>query len=408
MKYRISKPNKELKGVVELEGSKSITNRTLIIKALCNQYFDIHRFSGSEDSLTLVELINSSDKILRAKDGGTTFRFLLAFLAIHEGDVILTGSEQLIDRPIAPLVDAIADLGGEIEYLGKPGFPPVLVRGKLLQGNKVEVDVSMSSQFVSALLLIAPVLRNGMIIRLKGKMVSSPYIQMTLNVMKHFGIHYEWTQNIITVTHQEYSARDYTIEGDWSAASYYYAMAALADEVDLKIMNLNRISVQGDAVIARMMENFGIMTTYIDNGIRLTKSENRTRNFDYDFTNCPDLAQTMLGICAGRQIPGVIRGISTLQYKETDRMKAMAKELTKAGMELENQGEEWKLSPAIVNRGEVPEFDTHGDHRVAMSLAPLAMMHDSIIINKPSVVRKSYPGFWDDIQKLGFQLEELS
>ena len=409
MKYKVTKADKSLTGTVELEGSKSITNRVLIVKALCNEYFDLQRFSQSEDSLTLIELLNSSEKILYAKDGGTTFRFLLPFLAIHEGEVILTGSERLIDRPTGPLVEALNSLGAKIQYLGKPGFPPVLINGTTLKGNKVDIDVSMSSQFLSGLLLIAPYLQNGLIIRLKGRVVSAPYIQLTLDIMKFFGITYDWTQNLITISHQEYSARDYRVEGDWSAASYYYQMAALSDEVDLKIMNLNRISSQGDSVISKIMDAFGVKTTYIENGIHLTKTDRKPHTFDYDFTACPDLAQTIIATCAALEIPSTYTGISTLQYKETNRMSAMANELAKIDITLSPKEEVWKLSPEKNKTGKKsPVFDTYNDHRMALSLAPLAIVNKSVIIEDPFVVRKSYPTFWNNIQKLGFKVEEIS
>ncbi len=406
MKYCIRKKDRILKGEVKLEGSKSITNRVIIIKALCSDNFDIKNYSTSEDSVTLFNLINSEEKVLNAKDGGTTFRFMLAFLAVHEGEVILTGSDRLIDRPIGPLVDALNMLGADIHYLGKRGYPPVLIKGRMLKGNRVDVESGTSSQFVSALLMIAPILRNGLIVRVKGDVVSKPYIEMTLSVMKHFGIRYDWSQSVISLPRQPYTAREYHVESDWSAASYYYEMAALADEVDLKLTGLNRISSQGDAVIARIMEQFGVVTNYVENGIQLTKKSGiRPRYFEYDFRNCPDIAPTLLATCAGLGISARISGVAHLKVKESDRILSMQNELGKLGFGMKKEDSRWLLSPpsGLSANGEIV-FKTYNDHRMAMCLSPLAMLRDEVMIEDPAVVRKSYPNFWDDLKKIGFEV----
>ncbi len=407
MKYRVSKKDKILKGEIRLQGSKSITNRVLIIKALTHGFFDLKNFSSSEDSLKLLELINSQEKVLHAGDGGTTIRFMLAFLAIHEGEVILTGSERLIERPIGPLVDALNSLGAEIQYLAKKNYPPVLINGKMLKGNRVDIDTTMSSQFVSALLLVAPVLRNGLILRMKGDMVSKPYIEMTLNIMKHFGIRFDWSQNMISIPRQDYSPRDFTVEADWSAASYYYQMAALADEVDLKLCGLNRVSLQGDAVIAKIMEQFGVSSSFSDNSVVLTKRPGISpRTFDYDFQNYPDIAPTLLATCAGLNIPAKLSGISHLKIKESNRISALQNELHKAGAVFQKDDTRWFLQPQHAEVEVVPVFETYRDHRMAMCLAPLALTLGEVVINEPSVVKKSYSNYWDDLSKLGFVIEE--
>jgi len=409
MKYLVTKENKVLKGVVKLEGSKSITNRVIIIKALCPEFFEMNNFSLSEDAETMVELINSSEPVLNCKDGGTTLRFLTAFLAIHEGEVVLTGSARLQQRPIGPLVDALNFLGANIEYMGEVGYPPLRIKGKRLTGNRIDIDGSVSSQFISALLLIAPVLKDGLVVRLKGEISSRPYIQMTLNIMKHFGINYEWTQSVISVPHQEYLARKYNVEGDWSAASYYYSMAAMADEVDLKLMGLNKLSYQGDAVIQNIMTQFGVVTTFIEGGIHLTKNSNVSlpKSLDYDFIDCPDLAQTILATCAGLGIPLKLRGVDSLQIKETDRIAAMQTELGKLGLPLVPLASTWNLGVTL-NEPDTSNivFDTHNDHRMAMALTPLVLKYGHLSINDPQVVAKSYPMFWEDIKTLGFKIEK--
>lgn len=407
MKFRVSKNDKVLKGAIQLPGSKSITARAFIIKALCQEDFNISNYSQSEDSLTLFNLINSSEPILDCKDGGTTLRFLTAFLAIHEGDVVLTGSERMKQRPIGPLVDALRQLGAVIEYQEKEGYPPLLVRGRMLQGNKIEIDASMSSQFVSALLLIAPMLPQGLIVKMSSDIASKSYIELTLQVMRHFGIQHDWTQTVISIPPQRYEARDYKVESDWSAASYYYAMAALSDEVDLKLYGLNKLSFQGDNNIARVMEKFGVHTHYIDGGVRLTKNENSIKNLEYDFKNCPDIAQTVLFTCAALNIPAQVLGLTNLKIKETDRVNALKTELSRLGVTLKEIGFTWHLSVNLnLNLLHDLDFETYNDHRMAMAATPLAITHKSVTINKPEVVRKSYPQFWEDIQQLGFSVEE--
>lgn len=409
MKYRVRKKEKTLKGEIKLEGSKSITNRVLIIKALCHEDFDVKNYSKSEDSVTLLELINAQDqKVLNAKDGGATIRFMLAFLAIHEGEVILTGSEQLIERPIGPLVDALTSMGADIQYLGKKNYPPVLIHGKMLKPTRVDIESDMSSQFVSALLLISPILRNGLILKIKGEMVSKPYIEMTLSVMKHFGISYDWSQNMISIPRQSYSGKNFNVESDWSSASYYYEMAAFADEVDLKITGLNRVSTQGDSVIAKMMDQFGVTTTFVENGVHLTKRNVKPRIFEYDFTGCPDIAPTMLTTCAGLHIPARITGIEHLKIKESNRIGSMQQELVKLGAAFQRHDNTWILSPATSQSSQTNVFQTHNDHRMAMCFASLAMTGQEVIIEDPSVVRKSYPTFWNDLKKVGFEIEEVN
>jgi len=408
MKYRVRKTDKNLIGEIRLSGSKSLTNRVLIIKALCKGDFKLKNYSTSDDSNTLYSLINSKEKVLNAKDGGTTFRFLAAYLSIHEGELILTGSDRLIDRPIGPLIEALVSIGADIQYLGKTNYPPILITGKNLKGNKVSISSDMSSQFISALLLIAPRLKKGLIIKLMGDVVSRPYIAMTLSVMKHFGISYEWSQNIISIPHQDYTSRDFKVEADWSAASYYYEMAAFSDNVDLKLFGLHKLSAQGDCIIADIMKTFGVSTTFIDGGIHLTKNSKQNESFNYDFTDCPDLAQTLLATCAGLNVPAEITGITNLQVKETNRIKAMQNELKKLDVSFTKDSDNWKLNPASEKpKGNDIVFDTYKDHRMAMCLTSLAIPFGEVIIDDPLTVTKSYPEFWDDIKKIGFEVETL-
>lgn len=408
MKFKVSKSDKKLIGEIDLEGSKSISNRVLIIRSLCEKAFQIKHISESDDTLGLYELMKSKDIVLNAGDGGTTLRFLLALLATHKGQSILTGSESLLKRPIGPLVEALNELGADVQYLGFKGFPPLLIQGKKFDSNRVEIDAGVSSQFISALLLVAPVLPKGLVIKLKGEVVSSPYINLTLEIMRYFGIRCDWSQNLISIPHQDYSPRDIHIESDWTAASYYYQMAAFAEEVDLHLLGLHKHSSQGDSEIYKIMESFGVESTFSDKGVRLTKGKNSQSFFRYDFNNCPDLAQTMLATCAGMNIPAQITGVSTLMIKETDRMRAMQKELDGLGFYLNEHDGKWNLGTSAEKELSPDHFvHTYNDHRMAMSLTPLCMRYGTITVDDPFVVTKSYPGFWEDLVSLGFKISEI-
>ncbi|MEX0812960.1 MAG: hypothetical protein WD048_12145 [Chitinophagales bacterium] len=407
MKFKVSKADKKLIGEIDLEGSKSISNRILIIRSLCQDPFTIKHISESDDTIRLYELMKSKDIVLNAGEGGTTIRFLLALLATHDGQSILTGSDSLLKRPIAPLVDALNELGADIQYLGYKGYPPLLVQGKKFESNRVEIDAGISSQFISALLLVAPVLPKGLVLKLKGNVVSSPYIRLTLEIMRYFGIRCEWSQNLISIPHQDYSARDIQVESDWSAASYYYEMAALADEVDLQLNGLYKHTGQGDAEIHKIMQGFGVVTTFNEKGVRLSKGEATQSFFRHDFKNSPDLVQTMLATCAGLNIPAQITGVDTLMIKETNRMKAMQRELDDLGFYMNEHDGKWNLGTAGIDKlSPAHFFNTYSDHRMAMSLTPLCLRYGTITVDNPYVVTKSYPGFWEDLISLGFEVVE--
>ena len=412
--YTIRKPEKKLLGEITLAGSKSISNRALIIQALCEDDFEISALANAKDTDLIQALLASNDPVRDAGAAGTTFRFMTAYLAMQDGEQILTGTERMKQRPIGVLVDALRKLGANIEYLEKEGYPPLKI-GPLsneVSVNKLSISASTSSQYISALLMIAPTLPKGLELTLEGKIVSRSYIEMTLNLMEYFGIKYDWKENVIIVPPQKYTARPYTVEADWSAASYYYGMAALADEVDLQLNGLFPKSVQGDAVLSQMMEHFGIHTTFNEGGIHLKKTtQGQVPEFKWDFIQCPDVAQTLAVVCAGVGTRGIFTGLDTLSIKETDRIKALEDELSKVGayflpaertddMLPEKKYFEVK-GKAKVNKK--PVFATYEDHRMAMAFAPLAMLGE-IIIEEPSVVEKSYPDFWQDLELLGFEI----
>ena len=415
MFYTIRKPDRRIEGTIQLTGSKSISNRALIIRALCNEHFEIDALANANDTKLMLELLDSDSDVRDAGPAGTTFRFLTAYLALQPGTQVLTGTERMKSRPIGVLVDVLRQLGAQIEYLEKEGYPPLKIGAPNQFGanNEVRISAGTSSQYISALLMIAPTLENGLRLVLEGKVVSRPYIEMTLNLMQYFGVSHEWTDNVITVEPQAYQARPFRVEADWSAASYYFAMAAFADQLDLQLDGLFEESVQGDSVLVEMMQHFGVKTTFNKNGIHLSKAEGASadKDFDWDFLRCPDLAQTLFVVCGGMGQKGHFTGLETLRIKETDRIAAMHTELAKVGVQLnKNEAKSAATGKAYYSVGghveiaETPAFDTYEDHRMAMAIAPLAMFKP-IKINEPEVVGKSYPDFWKDLERLGFVVE---
>ena len=417
---KIIKRNKELFGCINLPASKSISNRVLMICFLSKKNFKINNLSGAEDTVLLANILKSintdqNSKIptkINAENAGTAYRFLTAGLCLMPGKWLLTGSERMKHRPIGTLVEALKKLGAKIEYAGKKNYPPLLITGSKLKGGKIEIDSSESSQFVSAILMIAPLLSGGLKITLKNKTVSTPYINMTLNLMKSFGIEYQKNENIIEIAEQKYQAKEQTIEADWSAASYWYEMAALSDKVDLKIQWLKKNSLQGDSIVAKIFKKFGIKTIFSPEGIHLKKEKIPLFDFNFDFSDYPDIAQTLAVTCAGLNFNGTFAGLKSLKLKETDRIKALKNELRKIDYLFDEQSEnKWKLFPDKVRdekeKSEIKKFKTYNDHRMAMAFAPLAICKGEIIIEDPDVVIKSYPGFWNDLRSVGFEIENI-
>lgn len=415
MIVHIEKETREVSGIINLDGSKSISNRVLIIRALCQQNFPIHHLSTSDDTNTLVQLLNSKEETLNAGAAGTTFRFLTAYLAITtDKKRILTGSERMLQRPIGPLVDALQKLGCNIRYLDKEGFPPLQIDAPELGQfpAKLTIDAGMSSQFISALLLMGPVIPGGLQLELSGDVVSQPYIEMTLSLMRHFGVAASFTGNVISVPQHPYKAKEFTVEADWSAASYFYSMMALSEGGALTLKGLLPDSLQGDSAVAEMMNRLGVKTEFTEGEVVLIKSGNAPKPFfEQDFLACPDLAQTLAVACAGLGIHGLFSGLETLRIKETDRITALKNELAKVGAMVVNIPSRFsKKAPreffSIEGKARldgVPCFQTYEDHRMAMAFAPLALL-GPIEISEPNVVSKSYPDFWKDAQSLGFKL----
>jgi len=420
----LTKPDKKLQGSIRLPASKSESNRLLIMQALSEEPFYIENLSGAEDTSTLKLLLEKAaqphdpGEIFDTGPAGTTMRFLTAYFSAVPGTRVLTGTERMKKRPISILVDALRQLGAKIEYLEQEGFPPLKIEGGNLRGGEVELDGSISSQFVSALLMIAPVLHNGLVIRFKGEVTSRPYINMTMRIMEKLGVYATWhdEDNCISVSQQPYlpSTEDIItlgVEPDWSAASYWYAMAALSQEADLYIHGLPKNSLQGDSITADLFTFFGVNSTFDENGqgVRLRKAAwVPTDKFGFDFSDTPDLVQSVAVTASALQVPSLFKGVHTLKIKETDRVSALIKELAKIGATFTVPGE--NLLEVEQFGGPVADplvFDTHEDHRMAMALAPLAMKYGTIAISDPGVVKKSYPGFWEDLKSVGFEIKSV-
>ncbi len=395
-------------GIIHLPGSKSISNRALIIRALSGENFSLEGLASAKDTQTLLALLASDNHTLDAGPAGTTFRFLTAYLSFRSGSNILTGSERMKQRPIGVLVDALRELGANITYLENEGYPPLLIDSPEGENNKREIKVAadISSQYISALLMVAPTLEDGLEIKFEGKPVSLPYIRMTLRMMARFGAEYQESETGISVKPGKYKGTPFRVEADWSAVSYHYAIAAISQGAEIEIHGLYPDSTQGDSVIRTVMESFGVYTTFEEKGIRITRRPDTKlpEKFEYDFTECPDIAQTLAVICGALGVPAKMTGLKTLRIKETDRISALRIELAKVGVSVTEIGDDEMHISGQANVKE-PVFKTYEDHRMAMAFAPLAILGE-ISIEEPEVVVKSYPEFWEDISRLGFLIKK--
>jgi 3-phosphoshikimate 1-carboxyvinyltransferase len=414
--YHIACPHARISGSIRLDGSKSISNRVLIIQALSGTKFDISGLSESHDTQILTQMLTSENDVLDAGHAGTSFRFSTAFFALGKKEKVITGSERMKQRPIGPLVDALNLLGAQIEYTEIQGYPPLRILPTKTEHWKDEVKISggVSSQYISALLMIGSVLPKGLSIILEGSLVSRPYIEMTIRIMSFFGAKVNWEGNKITVSYAPYIRKPFQVEADWSAASYYYGIAAFARTANILLKGLQESSLQGDQQIINILEPFGVSSTFQDGNWIIKKNGplKKTR-FHIDFTTCPDIAQTIAVISAGLQLPIEFSGLQTLAIKETDRIRALQNELSKINCTFHHVLEDENLpyqhrryqTGGNPNWKSSPTFETYKDHRMAMAFAPLALLKP-INISDPDVVRKSYPAFWNDLKKLGFDIKE--
>lgn len=385
-----------------LPASKSISNRVLILNALSGNKSTLRNLSDANDTQLMLKLVRSTDKTIDVEDAGTTMRFLTAYFSVTNQNKILTGTERMKERPIGILVDALRSLGADIDYLGKPGYPPI--ETKQFSGQKTTVlpiRGDVSSQFISALMMVAPTLPQGLTLQLEGKIGSRPYIEMTAALMRLFGAECEVLDRQVKMLPRPYRPIDFAVESDWSGSSYWFSFAALAREADIRLPRLSLQSLQGDSAIVKIMESLGILTDMDGDLVRLTKTE-VARDITWDFTHCPDLAQTVAVVCAAKGVRGHFTGLESLRIKETDRIAALQNELRKIGADLLEEQGRWTLIPTE-NLPEHASFSTYKDHRMAMAFAPLATLMD-VTIENPSVVRKSYPRFWDDMKAAGFEI----
>ena len=386
---------------IPLSSSKSESNRSLIIQALSGGQLNLENLSDARDTQTMMRLLKSEEETWDVLDAGTTMRFLCAFAAVGQERKILTGTDRMKQRPIKILGDALKALGAKVKYLEQDGYPPLRITPIATQKtNHVKIKGDVSSQYISALLMIAPTLPEGLNLELTGKVGSRPYIQMTLDLMYRFGVESNWTGNTIEVLPQTYGQGTYTIESDWSAASYWYSFVALSQQAKVKLLGLRPRSLQGDIAIVRMMNQLGVMSAFEDDGVVLQKIPHQSE-VEFDFTDCPDLAQTIAVVCGAKKIECKMTGLESLRIKETDRIKALKNELKKFGVKLkEVEKGLWEIKSKFEIKEEPVPIETYEDHRMAMAFAPLATLQDLTILN-PDVVNKSYPGYWEHIQLAG-------
>lgn len=415
MSYLIKKNKRSLIGRIDLPASKSESARLLIIDAILGtENLEIENLSESNDTKLLQASLESLLRLkgthislnIDAQDSGTAMRFLTAYAGGINVKSYITGFDRLKQRPLGILVEKLRELGTLITYVEKEGFPPILVEGKRLKGGEIDIDASVSSQFISALLLMAPKMTNGLKMKLIGDISSEPYINMTISIMREFGIEVKRNGRIISIEKQRYQNKGkFRIESDWSAASYWYQMAAFAYEVDLTLLGLKEISTQGDSIIAKWAEDFGVQTTFTDEGVRLSKIKKEVKPLEFDFFANPDIAQTIILTAAGLQTSGKFTGLTNLRLKETDRIEALVNELNALGANVSNEEDTITLvsSPLQIKN----KVQVYADHRMAMSFAPLCMLLGEIEIDSPSVVAKSYPNFWRDLKSVGFELREI-
>ncbi len=406
MIYQVSANIKNTTASINLPASKSISNRALIINALSYSPYPIRNLSDSDDTKVLEAALFSNNTKFDIGHAGTAMRFLTAFLAKIAGEWEITGSERMQQRPIAILVNALNQLGAKIEYLKNEGCPPLKIFGSHLKGQTIELDGSVSSQYISALLLIAPTIENGLTLKLRGNITSKSYIKLTLELMAKFGIQYQWNANEIFVAEQNYFARDFTCEADWSGASYWYQIMALLDSGEVLLENLQLDSLQGDVNIAGWFQQFGVSSIQNSEGVLLSKSETvQPDKLELDFIENPDVAQTMACLCVAKEIPFNFTGLKTLKIKETDRIAALQNELSKFGAELiepELGQLAWDGTLNSKIKQENPVVNTYHDHRMALAFAPMALAGLKLQIDDPMVVTKSYPAFWEDVKTIGF------
>jgi 3-phosphoshikimate 1-carboxyvinyltransferase len=423
----VSRSHKKVKATIQLTGSKSECNRALVIEALSKGKVKVTNISDAADAVTLAGILRRVVSCQLTVDSeisthtthntqpttevnigpaGTAMRFLTAYFTLQNGEVLLTGTERMKQRPIGILVDALKSLGANIGYAENEGYPPLHIKGGFEQlTNSVTIKGDISSQYITALLLIASSLPKGLQLHIDGELTSRPYVEMTLSMLQQAGIQHQWNDNSISIAPQDFRETSIWVEPDWSAASYWYAVAALADEAELFLPGLTSYSLQGDSVITELMANFGITSQFKDGGVYLKKEPKPIIRKIFDLKACPDLAQTLIVVCAALGHDATFTGLETLKIKETDRIAALQNELAKMGVKLIEKGQVYKLDCSQKFIPQHITIATYEDHRMAMAFAPLALVIPHVEIEEAEVVNKSYPAFWQDFEKAGFVLQ---
>ena len=415
MQYHISAP-RQLNTTVKLPASKSISNRALIIHALSGSQRLPDNLSDCDDTEVIVSALEHNPYEINIKAAGTAMRFMTAYLSTREGEEhVLTGTERMKHRPIRILVDALRSLGADITYTGEEGFPPLLIRGRRLEGGELQVPGNISSQYISALLLVGPMLQNGLTLKMTGDVISRPYIDLTLCTMRDFGADVEWSgYDTVVVSPKPYVERPYYVESDWSAASYWYEMTALSAQKDdeVRLEGLMDGSRQGDSSVRYIFSLLGVKTHFatteegVPTTVTLRHSGRCVPRLEYDFVNSPDLAQTFVVCCALLDVKFHFRGLATLKIKETDRIEALKTEMRKLGYVLHDVNDcELYWDGERCEPTADAAIDTYEDHRMALAFAPGAFCMDVLRMNNPQVVSKSYPKFWEDVTQCGFRIE---
>ena len=417
MQYKIKAPA-TLQATVSLPASKSISNRALIIHALSSGDILPQNLSVCDDTEVMVKALADNPDVIDIKAAGTAMRFMTAYLAATGGQHTITGTERMQNRPIGILVDALRYLGADIQYVGREGYPPLRIKGRPLDGGYLEIPGNVSSQYISALLMIGPVLKKGLELRMTGGIISRPYIDLTLWMMREFGASADWSDmDTVKVNPQPYRQHQYLIESDWSAASYWYEMMALTPdaEASLHFRGLMDASKQGDSIVKYIFSLLGVKTRFAQTEadgqmplVTLKKQRCMLPRFDYDFVSAPDLAQTVVVTCALMDIPFKFTGLGSLKIKETDRIEALKRELRKLGYVLRDENDDTLIWDGTMCEPTFEPIDTYEDHRMAMAFAPAAIRFPGLRINNPQVVTKSYPQFWDSLREAGFEIEETN
>ena len=404
---RIRFTPQKIKTTIQLPASKSISNRALILNALSNSSYPIENLSDSDDTKVMLNSFNTKSNCIDIGAAGTSMRFLTAYLSQLPGQYSITGTERMKNRPIKILVEALHQLGAEIEYTEKEGYPPLLIKGRKLKGGIINLNGNVSSQYISALMMIAPCMVEGLTIHLEGNIISKPYIQMTIRLMEEYGVKTAWERQTIHIHSQSYQPIPFLVESDWSAASYWYEIVALSEnDSSVELLGLKEESTQGDAAGAKLFEQLGVNTKFTDKGVILSKSQQKIKGniLEYDFINEPDLAQTFVVTCCLLDIPFRFTGLQSLRIKETDRILALQTEMQKLGYIIDNKSDsamEWLGKRCQTDNN--PIISTYEDHRMAMAFAPVCLKTGVLEIAEPEVVSKSYPNFWKDLSKAGFQ-----